>query len=101
MLSPAISAREHAEDLVVLREAAFALLGEHELAVYEHVELRLRALDDLGLRGRARSDLGRETRGPAVIPASDRAVMNFDPHAGNLPGRPLGTPESPAYTRLV
>jgi hypothetical protein len=65
----------------VLGESPFALLGEHELAVNEHVELRLRPLDDLGLPGRARVDLGRETRGPAVIAASDRAVVDLDAHA--------------------
>jgi hypothetical protein len=85
----------------VLRESPFALLGEHELAVDDHVELRLRALDDLGLRRRDRRDLGRETRGPAVIPASDGAVVDLDAHAENLPARRLGTPESPTYTRLV
>ena len=85
----------------MLGKPTLALLGEHELAVDEHVELRLRPLDDLGLSGRARVDLGRETRGPAVIPASDGAVVDFNAHVENLPGRRLGTPERPAYTRLV
>ena len=76
-----MSARERGEDLVVLGEAPLALLGEHDLAVDEHVELRLRPLDDLGLRRRARIDLGRETRGPAVIAASDGAVVDFHAHA--------------------
>ena len=100
MLSPCL-ARELGEDLVVLGEPPHALLGEHDLAVDDHVELRLRALDDLGLRRRPRIDLGRETRSPAVIAASDGAVVDLDAHAENLPGRRLGTLESPTYTRLV
>ena len=85
----------------MLGEAAFPLLREHDLPVEEHVELRLRTLDDLGVRRRARVDLGRETRGPAVVTASDGAVVDFDAHDRNLPGRRLGTAEAPPYTRLV
>jgi hypothetical protein len=65
----------------VLREPPFGLLGEHELAVQEHVELRLRTLDDLGSGVGARVDLGRETRGPVVVTASDGAVIDLDAHA--------------------
>ena len=66
----------------MLGEASLALLGEDEFPVDEHVVLRLRPFEDLGLSGRARVDLGRETRGPAVIAASDGAVVDLDTHAG-------------------
>ena len=56
------------------------LLGEQEVPVGEHVELAVVALDDLGLVFRLRVDLGCETRGPAVVPASDGAVVNLDAH---------------------
>ena len=70
----------------MLREAAFALLREDRVAVEQDVELRLLALDDLRLVRRARVDLGRETRGPAVIAASDGAVENANGrHAARLP----------------
>ena len=85
----------------MLREPPLTLFGEHELAVHEHVELRLRTLDDLGSGVGARVDLGRETRGPAVVTASDGAVVDLDAHARNLPGGRSGTPERPAHTRLV
>jgi hypothetical protein len=68
----------------VLGKAAFALLREDELTVEHDVELPLSARDDLGLRRRGRVDLGRETRGPAVIAVSDRAVVDLDAHEEKL-----------------
>jgi hypothetical protein len=61
-----------------------ALLREQERPVREHVELAVAALADLGLVLGLRVDLGRETRGPAVVAASDRAVVNLDAHARAL-----------------
>ncbi|MGH3050676.1 MAG: hypothetical protein ACRDLK_11000, partial [Gaiellaceae bacterium] len=59
------------------------LLREDELAVCEHVELRGLALGDLGAVPGA-GQLGRETRGPSVVAASDRAVEDADVrHAGD------------------
>ena len=74
---------EGGEDFVLLGEAAFRLLREEELAVGDDVELALRALDD------ARVDpgglqRGRETRGPAVVAPSDRAVEDLDAHVQSL-----------------
>jgi hypothetical protein len=62
----------------VLGEAVLLLLAEDQRAVGEHVELALRPLEDLGLVGRRLIELGRETRGPAVIAVSDRAVVDLD-----------------------
>jgi hypothetical protein len=62
--------REH---LIVLGEAAHPLLREDDSVAGDDVELALRPLDDLG-RVPASVELGRETRGPAVIAASDGAV---------------------------
>jgi hypothetical protein len=68
---------------VLLGEAALRLLREEEVAVGDDVELALRALDD------ARVDpgglqRGRETRGPAVVAPSDRAVEDLDAHVESL-----------------
>jgi hypothetical protein len=67
-------------DLLVLGEPARLLLGEDELAVHEHVELAVGALDRLGLVLRRLGYLGRETRSPAVIAVSDGAVVDLDSH---------------------
>jgi hypothetical protein len=56
------------------------LLGEDEPPVGEHVELALRALDGTRLDSRPLADLGRETRSPAVVAASDGAVVDLDGH---------------------
>src|SRR5204862_2219932 len=72
------------EDLVGLREAPLALLGEDQVAVYEHVELALLALLDPGSVLRPVVDLGRETRGPAVVAASDGAVEDADLRHGTM-----------------
>jgi hypothetical protein len=70
----------------VLREPAFLLLREDQLAVGEHVELTLAALLDLGLVLRLGVQLGRETRGPRVVAVSDGAVLDQDArHEPNLP----------------
>jgi len=55
------------------------LLREDELALGDHVVLGLLALAS----GRVESvlpQLGRETRGPFVVAASDRAVKDLDRH---------------------
>jgi len=62
----------------VLGEAPLLLLREEQLAVRDHVELALRALDGRSLVLRRPVDLGRETRGPAVIAVSDGAVKDAD-----------------------
>src|SRR5215208_5426529 len=76
---------EQREHLVVLRESALALLREDRLAADEDVELaRLTGLDR-GAALRLRVDLGRETRGPAVVAASDGAVEDAHvAHAASL-----------------
>src|SRR5687768_2107432 len=77
------AAGERGENLVLLREAAHALLREDELAVGKHVELAVRAL--AGGRGDAVVvQDGRETRGPTVVPASDGAVVDLDGHGRTL-----------------
>ena len=65
-------------DLFVLRKPAFPLLGEDQLAVGEDVELTRLTRDCFGLVCRVVVQLGRETRGPAVIAVSDRAVEDLD-----------------------
>jgi hypothetical protein len=71
----------------VLGEAPLLLLREEQLAVRDHVELALRALDGRSLVLRRPVDLGRETRGPAVIAVSDGAVKDADfGHARSLVG---------------
>jgi len=77
---------EARQDLAVLREATFALLREDQLTVGEDVELALRAWCRLGGGLSPLLDLGHETRGPAVVAASGRAVQDLDRHRGkNLP----------------
>ena len=80
------SGPEQTEDLVALGETAFALLREDELTVSEHVELALRTLGDRGSDA-AVVQHGRDTRGLAVVTASDGAVVNFDGHVRSLPGQ--------------
>jgi len=75
---------EQAEDLVLLGKATFALLREEELPVAQDVELALRTLGDRGGDALVVQD-GRETRGPAVIAASDGAVLDLDGHVRSLP----------------
>jgi hypothetical protein len=61
------------------------LLREQDAAVGDHVELILDALDRFGVVLRPLVDLGRETRSPAVVAASDGAVVNPDlSHARSL-----------------
>jgi hypothetical protein len=71
---------EKALHLAVVRPSSLGLLREDELAVDENVELRLGALADRGVEPVA-VQLGRETRGPFVVTASDRAVQDLDGHA--------------------
>jgi len=78
--------REQAENLVLLGEAAFALLREEELPVPEDVELALLALGGRGGDALVVQD-GRETRSPLVVAASDGAVVDLDRHVGSLPGQ--------------
>jgi hypothetical protein len=59
------------------------LLREQQLAVEDDVELAAIPLDRTGVDPRALRDLGRETRGPAVVAASDGAVEDLDGHAGH------------------
>jgi hypothetical protein len=56
------------------------VLGEHELAVAEDVELAVAA----GVRGSREpvvAKLGGETRRPWLVPASGRAIEDLDAHA--------------------
>ncbi len=88
----------------MLGEAPLALLREDELPVGEHVELALRALDDLRVVVRPSLDLGRETRGPAVVAASDGAVVDLDAHGGSVPraiGHPVGVARPRTHAERV
>jgi hypothetical protein len=77
---------ERYEDLGLFGEASLGLLREHEVAVNDDVELALRALDDARVDA-AGLERGRETRGPAVVAASDGAVVDLDAHGQSLAGR--------------
>jgi hypothetical protein len=92
-LSLARRASELRENLVVLREAALALLREDQRVAVQHVELTLRTFDGGGGAARLRGDLGRETRGPFVVPASDGAVEDADlAHGASLTAAEVLTP---------
>ena len=68
------------------------LLREHGLAVADDVELRFGAAD----RARVETgcpELGRETRGPFVVPVSDRAVKDLDGHRARLYSRVMAIAE--------
>jgi RNA polymerase sigma factor (sigma-70 family) len=74
---------QQCQDLALVRESVLPLLREDERAVAHDVELALRALADrrveaLGIQ------LGRETRGPPVVAASDRAVEDLDAHGASV-----------------
>ena len=85
-LSPPLARGEGGDQLVLLREAALVLLGEDERAVGENVELALRAFHGSRVVALPRQH-GRETRGPAVVAASDGAVEDLDAHDRTLPDR--------------
>jgi hypothetical protein len=68
----------------VLRKALLFLLREDESAVRDDVELTLRARQRLRLVLGRPVDLGGETRSPFVVPVSDGAVVDLDPHVGTL-----------------
>jgi hypothetical protein len=70
--------REH---FPVGREAPDLPLGEDHLAVEQDVVLVLLARPDRRFETLVRQ-LGRETRGPAVVTASDGAIEDLDTHAG-------------------
>jgi hypothetical protein len=59
------------------------LLREDDVAVGDDIELGLGAFEG-GRFEAAPLKLGRETRGPFVVPASDRAVEDFDGHAERI-----------------
>jgi hypothetical protein len=80
---------ELGEQLVLLREAALALLREDEPAVGEHVELVPLPGDDRGADAVLRQD-GRETRSPSVVAPSDGAVVDLDGHARTVAGPAAG-----------
>ena len=63
----------------MLGETAFALLGEDQPPVGDHVVLALGAFQRLGVVS-VPDQLSRETRGSFVVAASDRAVENLDAH---------------------
>jgi hypothetical protein len=81
-----MSSAEEVEDLVLLREAPEFLLREDHPAVGDDVELALLAWLDVGVDAGALANRGRETRGPFVIPASSRAILNADTHAPHSAG---------------
>jgi len=55
------------------------VLREDELAVPDDVELARRPRSDGGIESLV-VELGCETRGPAVVPASDGAIQDLDAH---------------------
>ena len=74
---------QEGEHLGLLGEPALALLREDERPVGDDVVLALRALERDGVVTCLRQH-GRETRGPAVVAASDGAVEDLDGHARRL-----------------
>jgi hypothetical protein len=83
---------EKPEHFALFRPATGVLLREHRLAVTDDVELRLGAAD----RARVETgcpELGRETRGPFVVPVSDRAVKDLDGHRARLYSRAVAIAE--------
>jgi len=62
------------------------LLREDERPVPQDVELARAAFPGGGVDSMLR-ELGRETRGPAVVAASDGAIQDLDAHAGQCRGR--------------
>src|SRR5207248_1370663 len=74
------------EDLAVLGEAARLGLREDRPPVGQHVVLTLAARDRLGFETLC-VELGRETRGPLVVAASGRAVVDLDAHNSILRGQ--------------
>jgi len=73
--------------------ASELLLREDQLAVGDHVELAVLALVDRRFVT-ASVQFGRETRGPFVVAASDRAVVDLDLHGTD------STARTPAVARL-
>ena len=80
---------ELGDDLVLVREAAHVLFREQQPTVGDDVELALLTRHCLAGVFARRGDRGRETRGPCVVPASDGAVEDLDPH------RTKATPRGP------
>jgi hypothetical protein len=72
-------ARELAENLVVVGEAALFVLREEHLPVREDVVLPAAAGDELRLDAGPLLDLRRETRGARLV-VSDHAVLDRDVH---------------------
>jgi hypothetical protein len=95
----AAGSAEQAHDLVVLRKAPLALLGEDEAPVRDDVVLASLALE--GERVVACVvERGRETRGPNVVAASDGAVEDLDPHVPH-PIRGSGIGRARAWLRFA
>src|SRR2546427_6176383 len=89
-------------DLLVLGEAALALLGKDQRAVRDDVELALRARDRLRLVRRLLAQLGRETRSPSVIAVSDGAVVDLDLHpCTSLPNHATRTGPGSAFCAIT
>jgi hypothetical protein len=65
------------------------VLGEDERAVVDDVELPGTALPDRRLEP-VLLQLGRETRGPSVVAASDRAIQDLDAHERSVFARAAG-----------
>jgi hypothetical protein len=73
------SATQGAQDLAVVRKPPRVVFRVDHSTVGEDVELAFAARDRLGVEAFA-AQLGRETRGPCVIAASGRAVVDLDAH---------------------
>src|SRR5919204_272174 len=72
------------DDLVQIGKPPLLLLREQQPPVRPDGELRLGALLDAGIESERRLECGRETRGPTVVAASDRAVADEHAHAAKL-----------------
>src|SRR5579884_620399 len=81
--SSAVASPEQRQDLALLREPVQRLLREDERPAVEHVELPLAPGSGRRVEAVA-GELGRETRGPTVVAASDRAVKDLDGHVKSL-----------------
>ena len=90
---------ERADDLAGFRKPLLGVLGEDQLAVDDHVEDPVGALDELGLDAERLLDFGRQTGGPRQV-LSTRAVGDRDCHRSDVSSLQHPTPmRAPVSTR--
>ena len=90
---------ERADDLARFRKPLLGVLGEDQLAVDDHVEDPVGALDELGLDAERLLEFGRQTGGPRQV-LSTRAVGDRDCHRSDVSSLQHPTPmRAPVSTR--